>query len=74
MSVMALGIRSSAPSAYWDRASKAVRDWKTDQPLPEYQGTCLVYRDIEGPVFLRTFLKDGKRCWEWVAESRLADA
>jgi hypothetical protein len=69
MLAIARGIASSKPSAYWDRATKAVRDWKTDQPLPEYQGTCLVYRDIEGPVFLRTFLEDGKRCWEWEAKS-----
>jgi hypothetical protein len=55
---------STKPSAYWDRATNEVRDWKTDQPLPEYQGTCLVYRDIQGPVFLRTFFQDGKRCWE----------
>ncbi len=54
---------SSRPSAYWDRVANTVRDWKTDQPLPEYQGTCLVYLDVQGPVFLRTFLKDGKRCW-----------
>lgn len=52
------------PSAYWDRASHEVRDWKTDQVLPEFQGTCLVYLDIQGPVFLRTFLENGKRCWE----------
>ena len=74
MSGIARAIASSKPSAYWDRTTKAVRDWKTDQPLPEYQGTCLVYRDIEGPVFLRTFLEDGERCWEWEAESPAPDA
>jgi hypothetical protein len=52
------------PSAYWDRSGDVVRDWKTDQALPDYQGTCLVYLDVQGPVFLQTFLQDGKRCWE----------
>lgn len=53
------------PSAYWDRSSNIVRDWETDQALPDYQGTCLVYLDVRGPVFLRTFLQEGKRCWEY---------
>jgi hypothetical protein len=55
---------SAKPSAYWDRSANVVRDWKTDQPLPDYQGTCLVYLDVEGPVFLQTFLQEGKRHWE----------
>lgn len=55
---------AAQPSAYWDRSSQVVRDWKTDQELPDYQGTCLVYLDIQGPVFVRTFLQGGKRCWE----------
>jgi hypothetical protein len=55
---------SDKPSAYWDRSSNVVRDWKTDQPLPDYQGRCLVYLDVEGPVFLQTFLQDGRRCWQ----------
>jgi len=60
MAVIAMG----KPNAYWDRTANVVRDWKTDQPLPEYQGACLVYLDVQGPVFLKTFLQDGKRCWE----------
>jgi hypothetical protein len=52
------------PNVYWDRSANVVRDWKTDQALPDYQGTCLVYLDVEGPVFLQTFLQDGKRYWE----------
>ena len=54
----------SKPNAYWDRSANVVRDWETDQVLPDYQGTCLVYLDVEGPVFLQTFLQDGQRCWE----------
>ncbi|HVO63313.1 MAG TPA: hypothetical protein VMT53_20465 [Terriglobales bacterium] len=57
---------SDKPNAYWDRVANIVRDWHTDQPLPEYQGTCLVYLDVQGPVFLETFLQDGKRRWEQV--------
>ena len=55
---------SDKPSAYWDRSANVVRDWKTDQALPDYQGTCLVYLDVQGPVFLKTFLQDGQRCWQ----------
>jgi hypothetical protein len=59
-----LEVGPSRPDVYWDRATQVVRDWNTDQALPEYQGPCLVDLDIQGPVFLRTFLHDGKRCWE----------
>jgi hypothetical protein len=41
-----------------------VRDWTTDQALPEYEGRCMVYLDIQGPVFMNTYLHNGKRCWE----------
>lgn len=64
MSTAAMGLMLSKPPAYWDRATKVVRDWSTDQPLPEYQGTCLVYHDVNGPVFLQTFLENGQRRWE----------
>ena len=64
MSALLTGVESSKPTAYWDRTAHVVRDWNTDQPLPEYQGTCMVYLDIQGPVFLQTFVHDGKRCWE----------
>jgi hypothetical protein len=53
-----------SPSAYWDRADNMVRDWKTGRDLPQYEGVCLVYRDIEGPALLRTFLANGERRWE----------
>ncbi|HYL16163.1 MAG TPA: hypothetical protein VEV41_24235 [Terriglobales bacterium] len=56
--------RSKRPGAYWDRAGNVVRDWNTDQPLPGYEGMCLVYLDIRGPVFVTTFLQNGERCWE----------
>ncbi len=52
------------PSAYWDRADKTVRDWKTGRPLPQYEGPCLVYHDIDGPRLVKTFLADGERRWE----------
>lgn len=55
------------PGAYWDRSDNVVRDWNTDQPMPDYEGTCMVYLDIEGPVFMRTFLNNGERCWEGLA-------
>jgi hypothetical protein len=55
---------SSKPSVYWDRSGNVVRDWSTDQALPAYEGTCMVYMDLKGPVFLKTFLKNGQRCWE----------
>ncbi len=53
----------TAPSAYWDRADQVVRDWKTGRDLPQYEGPCLIYRDVEGPAVLQTFLANGQRCW-----------
>jgi hypothetical protein len=52
------------PGVYWDRADSVVRDWTTNQALPGYEGMCLVYLDIRGPVFVNTFLQNGQRCWE----------
>lgn len=52
------------PGAYWDRSDNVVRDWKTDQALPNYEGPCMVYLDIQGPVFMNTYLRNGHRCWE----------
>lgn len=52
------------PGVYWDRSDNVVRDWKTDQPIPNYEGTCMVYLDIAGPVFMETYLRNGQRCWE----------
>jgi hypothetical protein len=52
------------PRAYWDRSASVVRDWKTDQALPEYEGNCMVYLDIQGPVFMMTYLRNGERRWE----------
>jgi len=62
---MSTAIASSyKPSVYWDRTANVVRDWSTDQALPGYEGMCMVYLDLQGPVFLKTFLQDGQRCWE----------
>jgi hypothetical protein len=55
---------SRPPRAYWDRATRMVRAWNTDHALPHYEGECLVYLDIRGPVFVKTFLCDGERCWD----------
>jgi hypothetical protein len=52
------------PGAYWDRSGNVVRDWKTDQALPNYEGQCMVYLDIQGPVLMKTYLRNGERCWE----------
>jgi hypothetical protein len=57
---------SKRPGVYWDRAANVVRDWTTDQPLPAYEGDCLVYLDTRGPVFATTFLRNGERCWEGI--------
>jgi hypothetical protein len=54
----------SRPHAYWDRSANVVRDWKTDQALPDYEGRCMVYLDIQGPVFMNTYLRNGERCWD----------
>lgn len=62
MDELSCGLRK--PNAYWDRTQKVVRDWQTNQPLPQYEGECMVYMDTHGPVFLRTFLHQGARCWE----------
>jgi hypothetical protein len=58
------GKMHSKPGAYWDRSDSVVRDWSTNQAIPSYEGPCLVYLDIRGPVLLNTFLRDGERCWE----------
>jgi hypothetical protein len=55
---------SGKPTVYWDRNDRMVRDWSTNQPLPSYEGPCLVFLDIRGPIFLKTFLLDGERHWE----------
>jgi hypothetical protein len=60
----AVAAKLGKPGAYWDRSGSVVRDWNTDQALPEYEGTCMVYLDIRGPVFMKTFLHNGQRCWE----------
>jgi hypothetical protein len=52
------------PQAYWDRTQRVVRDWNTNHVLPDYEGECLVYLDVEGPVIRHTFLQDGARCWD----------
>jgi hypothetical protein len=52
------------PSAYWDRCDGVVRDWTTNQPMPAYEGPCLVYLDTRGPVLLNTYLRDGHRHWD----------
>lgn len=52
------------PGAYWDRSANVVRDWSTDQAIPDFEGTCMVYLDIQGPVFMKTSLRNGQRCWE----------
>ena len=56
--------RVGRPHAYWDRSANVVRDWKTDQALPDYEGRCMVYLDIQGPVFMNTYLRNGERCWD----------
>ena len=53
----------NAPQAYWDRADRVVRDLKTGMDLPHFEGQCLVYRDVEGPIVVNTFLHNGKRIW-----------
>jgi hypothetical protein len=55
---------ATKPEVYWDRADKVVRDWSTGQMLPNYEGQCLVYSDMQGPVLLHTFLNQGKRQWQ----------
>jgi len=52
------------PEVYWDRADKVVRNWSTGQMLPDYEGQCLFYSDMRGPVLLHTFLNKGKRQWQ----------
>jgi hypothetical protein len=54
------------PSVYWDRNDHVVRDWSTNQAIPAYEGPCLVYLDIRGPVLLNTFLCNGERHWDGV--------
>jgi len=56
--------RLSRPGAYWDRSGNVVRDWNTDQALPNYEGKCMVYLDIQGPVLMNTYLLNGERRWE----------
>ena len=55
--------RVTKPVAYWDRTQRVVRDWETNQLLPAYEGECMVYMDVSGPVFMQTFLHNGQRCW-----------
>ena len=62
---------SSKPSAYWDRTDKIVRDWSTGLALPDYEGQCMVYSDMRGPVVMRTFLNKGQRQWQEAAEQQL---
>lgn len=54
----------SIPAAYWDRTGQVVRNWKTDEELPDYEGLCLVYLDLRGPVVMRTFVQKGVRGWQ----------
>ena len=54
------------PCAYWDRDNNVVRDWSTNQEIPTYEGPCLVYLDVRGPLVLNTFLHNGQRRWEGV--------
>lgn len=52
------------PEVYWDRSDNVVRDWSSGQVLPDYEGQCLFYSDMHGPVLLHTFLNKGKRQWQ----------
>jgi hypothetical protein len=63
---------ASKPSAYWDRTDRVVRDWSTGQALPDYEGPCMVYSDMRGPLVMRTFLNKGERQWQEAAENQLA--
>jgi len=56
-------VKPPKPSAYWDRSQNVVRDWNTNRALHDYEGECLVYMDVSGPVFMTTFLHNGQRCW-----------
>jgi len=58
---------ASKPSAYWDRTDKIVRDWSTGQALPNYEGKCMVYSDMRGPLEMHTFLTRGERQWQEMA-------
>jgi hypothetical protein len=59
-----VAVKELKPQAYWDRAQRVVRDWNTNNVLPEYEGECLVYLDVEGPVIRNTFFQDGDRRWD----------
>jgi hypothetical protein len=65
-------LRSSAskPSAYWDRTDKVVRDWSTGLALPDYEGKCMVYSDMRGPLVMHTSLNSGQRQWREMVEQR----
>ena len=54
----------SKPVAYWDRTDKMIRNWDTNQALPDYEGPCMVYLDLSGPVVVYTFLRAGLRHWQ----------
>jgi hypothetical protein len=60
------------PSTYWDRTDKVVRDWSTGQALPDYEGQCMVYSDMRGPLLMHTFLNQGQRQWKEPAKGSFA--
>lgn len=51
------------PRVYWDRTDKMVRDWTTDQALPNYEGPCMFFSDLRGAVVMYTFVRGGIRHW-----------
>ncbi len=63
---------ASKPSVYWDRTDKVVRNWSTGKAVPEYEGQCMVYSDMRGPLVMHTFLKKGERQWQETAKQPLA--
>jgi hypothetical protein len=40
-----------------------VRDWTTNQALPQYEGPCMFFSDLRGAVVMYTFVRDGVRHW-----------
>ncbi|HEV3038724.1 MAG TPA: hypothetical protein VHA33_13190 [Candidatus Angelobacter sp.] len=61
------------PSAYWDRTDKVVRDWRTGHILPNYEGQCMVYSDMRGPLLMDTFLDRGQRQFKEPKKGLLTD-
>ena len=61
------------PSAYWDRTDKVVRNWSTGQVLPDYEGQCMVYSDMRGPMLMDTFMDRGQRQFKEPKKSSLTD-